>query len=79
MNEENLEAFEKGNRQSGKHIENLQKFGVPVVVTLNAFSADTEAKRDLSKNSARKEDVNLPLRMFGHEAAKGAKSWQEKY
>ena len=37
LNEENLEALKKGIVNLEKHIENLQKFGVPVVVTLNAF------------------------------------------
>ena len=40
----NLEALEKGIVNLEKHIENLQKFGVPVVVTLNSFISDTEAE-----------------------------------
>ena len=42
LNEENLEALEKGIVNLEKHIENLQKYGVPVVVTLNSFVFDTE-------------------------------------
>ncbi|MDO5416721.1 MAG: formate--tetrahydrofolate ligase [Lachnospiraceae bacterium] len=42
--EENLEALQKGIVNLEKHIENLQKFGVPVVVTLNSFTTDTEAE-----------------------------------
>ena len=38
----NLEALKKGIVNLEKHIENLQKFGVPVVVTLNSFITDTE-------------------------------------
>ena len=49
LNEENLEALKKGIVNLEKHIENLQKFGVPVVVTLNAFSADTEAEKGFVK------------------------------
>ncbi|MBQ7433213.1 MAG: formate--tetrahydrofolate ligase [Lachnospiraceae bacterium] len=41
---ENLEALAKGIVNLEKHIENLQKFGVPVVVTLNSFVTDTEAE-----------------------------------
>ncbi|MDO4330003.1 MAG: formate--tetrahydrofolate ligase [Lachnospiraceae bacterium] len=41
---ENLEALAKGIVNLEKHIENLQKFGVPVVVTLNSFITDTEAE-----------------------------------
>lgn len=38
---ENLEALQKGIVNLEKHIENIQKYGVPVVVTLNKFSTDT--------------------------------------
>ena len=44
LNQENLEALEKGIVNLEKHVENLQKYGVPVVVTLNAFVSDTEAE-----------------------------------
>ncbi len=44
LGEEDLAALEKGIRNLEKHIENLQKYGVPVVVTLNAFATDTEAE-----------------------------------
>jgi formate--tetrahydrofolate ligase len=44
---ENLAALERGIVNLGKHIENLQKFGVPVVVTLNAFVTDTPAEQAL--------------------------------
>lgn len=42
--EESLDALKKGIVNLEKHIENLQKFGVPVVVTLNSFITDTEAE-----------------------------------
>ncbi len=41
---ENLEALEKGIVNLEKHIENLQLYGVPVVVTLNRFVSDTDAE-----------------------------------
>lgn len=44
LGEEDLAALEKGIRNLEKHIENLQRYGVPVVVTLNAFATDTEAE-----------------------------------
>ena len=44
LSAENLEALEKGIVNLEKHIDNLQKFGVPVVVTLNSFISDTEAE-----------------------------------
>lgn len=42
LNAENLDALKKGIVNLEKHIENLQKYGVPVVVTLNSFMTDTE-------------------------------------
>lgn len=44
LSHENLEALEKGIVNLEKHIENLQKYGVPVVVTLNSFLTDTKAE-----------------------------------
>ncbi len=42
--EENLEALQAGIVNLEKHIENLHKYGVPIVVTLNSFATDTEAE-----------------------------------
>ena len=44
LSDENLEALKKGIVNLEKHIENLQKYHVPVVVTLNSFVSDTEAE-----------------------------------
>lgn len=44
LNHENLTALERGIVNLEKHIENLHKYGVPVVVTLNAFVSDTQAE-----------------------------------
>ena len=41
---ENLEALEKGIVNLGVHIGNMQKYGVPVVVAINRFGADTDAE-----------------------------------
>ncbi len=41
---EDLDALERGIANLEKHIENLQKYGVPIVVTLNSFVTDTEAE-----------------------------------
>ena len=47
--EPNMEALKKGIVNLEKHIENLQKFGVPIVVTLNRFSKDTQEEIDFVK------------------------------
>lgn len=44
LNEENTAALQRGIVNLEKHIENIQKYGVPVVVTLNRFVTDTEAE-----------------------------------
>ncbi len=44
LGEENLPALQDGIVNLEKHIENLQNYGVPIVVTLNQFSSDTEAE-----------------------------------
>ncbi len=44
---ENLEALSAGCANLEKHVENIARFGVPLVVAVNAFSADTEAEVDL--------------------------------
>lgn len=49
LNNENLDALKKGIVNLEKHIENLQLFGVPVVVTLNSFISDTEAEKEFVK------------------------------
>lgn len=44
LSKENLDALGKGIVNLEKHIENVQKYGVPIVVTLNSFVSDTEAE-----------------------------------
>ena len=44
LNAENLDALRSGIANLEKHIENLQKYGVPIVVTLNSFVTDTPAE-----------------------------------
>ena len=47
--EENIDALAKGIVNLDKHIENMQNFGINVVVTLNAFATDTEAEHNFIK------------------------------
>ena len=48
---ENAAAVESGTKNLRKHIENLQKYGVPVVVSLNRFTTDTGAELEIIKNA----------------------------
>lgn len=44
LGQENVEAVKKGCANLGRHIQNVKKFGVPVVVAINHFTLDTEAE-----------------------------------
>ena len=61
LNTENLDALKKGIVNLEKHIENLQKYGVPVVVTLNAFVTDTEAEIDYVKSFCNERNCDFAL------------------
>jgi formate--tetrahydrofolate ligase len=58
---ENLEALKKGIVNLEKHIENLQKYGVPVVVTLNSFVSDTKAETDFVEEFCRERGCEFAL------------------
>ena len=58
---ENLEALKKGIVNLEKHIENIQKYGVPVVVTLNAFLTDTQAEMDYVKQFCEERGCKFAL------------------
>jgi formate--tetrahydrofolate ligase len=61
LGKENLEALTKGIVNLEKHIENLQKYGVPVVVTLNSFVTDTEAETSFVENFCRERGCEFAL------------------
>lgn len=58
---ENLDALAKGIVNLEKHIENLQKYGVPVVVTLNSFVTDTEAEQEFVRNFCQERGCEFAL------------------
>ena len=61
LNTENLEALQKGIANLEKHIENIQKYNVPVVVTLNAFVSDTQAEIAFVKNFCEDRNCDFAL------------------
>lgn len=61
LNTENLEALKKGIVNLEKHIENLQKYGVPVVVTLNAFISDTEDEIAFVRDFCKERNCDFAL------------------
>lgn len=61
LSDENLEALKKGIVNLEKHIENLQKYHVPVVVTLNSFVSDTEAEVAYIENFCKERGCEFAL------------------
>ncbi|MGC2409944.1 MAG: formate--tetrahydrofolate ligase [Methyloceanibacter sp.] len=49
LKKENVQALEKGFANLERHVQNLRKYGVPVIVSVNRFSSDTEAEMELLK------------------------------
>ena len=56
---ENLKALERGFSNLKRHVENMRKYGIPVVVALNEFSQDTEAERTLVETLCQQIDVTI--------------------
>ena len=50
LKEENLDALKKGIVNLGKHVVNMKKYGVPVIVAINSFFTDTEAEKQYVKD-----------------------------
>lgn len=61
LGSENLEALKKGIVNLEGHIENLQKYGVPVVVTLNSFVSDTKAETEFVENFCKERGCEFAL------------------
>lgn len=61
LSAENLDALKKGIVNLEKHIENLQKYGVPVIVTLNSFVTDTKAETDFVELFCRERGCEFAL------------------
>ena len=75
---ENLEALRKGLVNLGKHIENLQKFGVPAVVAINAFVSDTEAEHQMIENFCKEHDCEFALATVWADGGAGGQALAEK-
>lgn len=75
---ENLEALKKGIVNLEKHIENLQKYGVPVVVTLNSFVTDTPAEIEFVKSFCEGMDCEFALSQVWEKGGEGGIELAEK-
>ena len=76
--EENLEALAKGIVNLEKHIENIQKYGVPVVVTLNSFVTDTDAENAFIEKFCRERGCEFALSEVWEKGGEGGVALAEK-
>ena len=78
LKDENLEALKKGIVNLEKHIENMQKYGVPVVVTLNSFVTDTENEYQFIKNFCEEKGCEFALSQVWEKGGEGGIKLAEK-
>ena len=75
---ENLDALKKGIVNLEKHIENIQKYGVPVVVTLNSFVTDTEAENQFIRRFCEEKGCEFALSEVWEKGGEGGIALAEK-
>ena len=78
LSAENMEALEKGIVNLEKHIENLQKYNVPVVVTLNSFITDTKAETDFIEKFCKDRGCEFALSEVWEKGGEGGVALAEK-
>ncbi len=78
LSEENLEALKKGIVNLEKHIENIAKFGVPCVVTLNQFVSDTQAELDFVREFCEAKGCEFALSQVWEKGGEGGTALAEK-
>lgn len=78
LNAENLDALKKGIVNLEKHMENLQKYGIPVVVTLNSFVTDTRAETDFVKDFCESRGCEFALSQVWEKGGEGGIALAEK-
>lgn len=78
LGKENREALEKGIANLEKHIENLQKYGVPVIVTLNSFLTDTEEEIGFVRNFCEKRGCEFAISQVWEKGGEGGIALAEK-
>ncbi len=78
LTQENLDALKKGMVNLEKHIENLHKFGVPVVVTLNAFVTDTQAEYEMIREFCQEKGCEFALANVWAQGGEGGRELAQK-
>ena len=75
---ENLDALSKGIVNLGVHINNMHKYGVPVVVAINRFGADTDAELEYIENYCKELGADFALSEVFAKGGEGGKELAEK-
>ncbi len=78
LKEENLDALKAGSVNLGAHIDNLKKYGVPVVVAINHFYADTQAEIDFIEDYCKSKGADFAVTKCFAEGGEGGKDLAEK-
>ncbi|MEY8491869.1 formate--tetrahydrofolate ligase [Lachnospiraceae bacterium 29-91] len=78
LGSENLDALKKGIVNLEKHIENIQKYGVPVVVTLNSFVTDTDAENEYIRRFCEEKGCEFALSEVWEKGGEGGIALAEK-
>ncbi len=78
LGKENMEALQKGISNLEKHMENLQKYGVPVVVTLNSFLTDTEEEISFIREFCEKRGCEFALSQVWEKGGEGGIALAQK-
>ncbi|NBH73266.1 formate--tetrahydrofolate ligase [Clostridiaceae bacterium] len=78
LGSEDLEALDRGIANLEKHIENIQKYGVPVVVTLNSFTSDTEAEYDRIRRFCEERGCEFALSEVWEKGGAGGEALAKK-
>ncbi|MEI0603192.1 formate--tetrahydrofolate ligase [Brachyspira alvinipulli] len=78
LNKEDLDALNKGFDNLDKHIENMKKYNVPVVVAINKFSSDTDKEVELIKKHCEDMGVDISLCEVWEKGGEGGKDLAEK-
>ena len=78
LNAQNLAALEKGIVNLDAHIENIAKFGLPVVVAINAFPTDTEEEMAFIRKHCEEKGVRVALSEVFAKGGEGGKALAEE-
>ena len=79
LNNENLEALEKGLPNLLQHVDNVKNvYGLPCVVAINAFPTDTKAELDLVEAKCKEQGVNVRLSEVWAKGGEGGKALAEE-